>query len=340
MSATTVSRTAAGSAPRPPRTLGTAWVVWRRHRIAAWTTLAVLAALCAELVWLRGAMTEYVAAHGLAAPCATEGDCAAHAAAVEEFGLRYGGFLGGNALLLEFLPLLAGMFVAGPVIARELESGTYKVAWTQSVSPLRWFAVKLGLPVAALLVGASVLSAVFLWTWRSVGHLDHGRLVDGTHWYEAFDALGPAPVANVLFGAALGALAGLLLRRTLPAMAVTAFACVLLYWPLTAVRPYLVDPVTTTRMSYLETRPFAGKDSWEYERGSITVSGRRLPDTDCHLAHVPTDCLARHGADGYYLDYHPPAHFQRLELAQAGVVAAAAVACAAGALWRVRRLCP
>ncbi|WP_424889755.1 translation initiation factor IF-2 [Streptomyces sp. XH2] len=351
MSATTTGRprpatasasaSASASAVRPPRALGLAWVVWRQHRTAARIALAVLAALCAELLWLRGAMTGYVAEHGLSAPCPAEGDCTAYAAAVDGFKLRYGDFLGCNALLLEFLPLFAGMFVAGPVIARELESGTYKVAWTQSVSPLRWFAAKLGLPVAALLAGASVLSAVFTWTWRPVGHLDDGWLVDGTRWYEAFDALGPAPVAGVLFGAALGALAGLLVKRTLPAMAVTALACLLLSWPLTAVRPHLADPLTETRTSYLEVRPFAGKDSWGYERGTITASGRRLPeDTDCHMAPVPTDCLARHGAAGYYLDYHPPAHFRRLAWTQAGLVAAAAGACAAGALWRVRRLCP
>ncbi|CAM5447110.1 ABC transporter permease [Streptomyces abikoensis] len=331
--------TAGIPAARPPRALGLAWLVLRQHRTTAWTALAVLAALCAELLWLRGAMTAYVASHGLAVPC-REDDCAAYAAAADAFRLRYGDYLACNVLLLQFLPLFAGVFVAGPVIARELESGAYKVAWTQSVSPLRWFAAKLGLPLAALLVGAAVLSAVFTWTWRSVAHLDGGRLVDGSRWYEAFDALGPAPVAGVLFGAVLGALTGLLVRRTLPAMAVTAFACVLLYWPLATVRPYLTDPLTETRTSYLEVRPSAGRDAWGFERGTLSASGRRLPDTECHLAHVPTECLARHGGAGYYLDYHPPAHFARLARAQAGIVTAAAAVLAGAAVWRVRRLCP
>ncbi|MEU8550190.1 translation initiation factor IF-2 [Streptomyces roseoverticillatus] len=340
MSATTVSRTATASVVRRPRAPGITWVVWRQHRTAAWIALAVLAALCAELLWLRGAMTGYVAEHGLAVPCRPEDDCAAFTAAVDGFRLRYGDFLGYNVLLLEFLPLFAGVFVAGPVIARELESGTYKVAWTQSVSPARWFAAKLGLPVAALLVGASVLSAVFTWTWRPVGHLDDGLLVDGTRWYEAFDALGPAPVAGVLSGAALGALTGLLVKRTLPAMAGTAAACVLLYWPLTTVRPYLADPVTTTRPASADYPPsLHGGDSWRYERGMTTPAGGRLPDAGCIEAAGISRCVTRHGADGWYLDSHPPAHFRRLEWAQAGLVTAAAGACAAGALWRVRRLC-
>ncbi|MEV4504805.1 translation initiation factor IF-2 [Streptomyces klenkii] len=337
----TTTETTDGTA-RPPRSFGVAWVVWRQHRTTAWTALAVLAALCAELLWLRGAMTAYLAEHGLNVPCAKGGDaCAAYQVAAEGFLSRYSGLLTYNGRVLEFLPLLAGVIVAGPVIARELESGTYKVVWTQSVSPLRWFAAKLALPVLALLAGASALAAVYSWTWSSVGLLERDWIVHGPRWYETFDALGPAPVAGVLAGCALGALAGLLVRRTLPAMAVTAVACVLLYWPLTAVRPYLTDPVTeTVPVSAGYPPAVEAGDSWRYERGMTTPSGGRLPDAGCTVTPSIQRCVTGHGATGWYVDYHPASHFRRLQWTQAGIVTGAAALLAAGAVWRVRRLGP
>jgi ABC-type transport system involved in multi-copper enzyme maturation permease subunit len=35
------------------------------------------------------------------------------------------------------IPALLGMFWGAPLIARELESGTYRLAWTQSVTRRR-----------------------------------------------------------------------------------------------------------------------------------------------------------------------------------------------------------
>ncbi|MGK5549115.1 hypothetical protein ACSNOH_30930 [Streptomyces sp. URMC 127] len=336
MSTATVTRIA--PAARRTRTAGTAWVVWRRHRTTAWIALAVLAVLCAELLWLRGAMTDYVARHGLDRPCPPAGQCfARQQAAVEGFRTGYGDLLFSNGLLLTFLPVLAGLFVAGPVIARELESGMYKVAWTQSVPPLRWFAAKLGLPVAALLAGVSALSAAYTWAWRSVAGVASGELVEGFRWYESFDALGPAPVAGTLAGAALGALTGLLVRRTLPAMAVAAAACVAAYWPLSAVRPHLVGALTSPGR---QAPGPAGADAWVYERGMTTASGGRLPEPGCATLPWPEQCLTRNGGTGWYVDYHPAAHFWSLQWAQAGLLTAAAAVLTGAAVWWLRRVSP
>ncbi len=43
------------------------------------------------------------------------------------------------------VPLLAGMFWAAPLVSREYEAGTHRLAWTQSVSPLRWITTKITL---------------------------------------------------------------------------------------------------------------------------------------------------------------------------------------------------
>src|SRR5580700_11389973 len=36
------------------------------------------------------------------------------------------------------VPALVGMFWGAPLVARELETGTYRLAWTQGISRTRW----------------------------------------------------------------------------------------------------------------------------------------------------------------------------------------------------------
>ncbi|MCX5200318.1 ABC transporter permease [Streptomyces sp. NBC_00237] len=99
------------------------------------------------------------------------------------------------------LPLFGGVLVAGPMVAEELASGTYKLAWTQGVTPARWLAAKLLVPVGVLLALTLPMAGVM------------GALRD------AALPIGPAPVAYTLFAVAFGALCGLLVRRTTAAMA-------------------------------------------------------------------------------------------------------------------------
>ncbi|MBT2387461.1 translation initiation factor IF-2 [Streptomyces sp. ISL-11] len=334
----TTTATSAGTPAATAALRGLLWVAWRQHRATSWIALGVLLALCTELVWLRDAMTGYVDVHGLRTACDDPDTCMTQWAAVERFRSGYGDVLHYNGLLVEYLPLLIGVFVAGPVVARELESGTYRVAWTQSVSPAHWLLAKLALPAAAALAGVSALSALYTWTWRSVSGVDSGSLLPGQLWYDSFDALGAAPVASSLFAVALGALAGLLIRRALTAVTVTALAWTVVYWPLEALRPYLVDPVTTLSR---EMPGLSGDTSaWRYERGLLTGSGGRVPEPDCGVGVPPARCAAEHGGTGWYLDSHPASHLWPLQGIQAGVLLSLAAALAAGAVWWLRRAHP
>ncbi|MEU8891299.1 hypothetical protein [Streptomyces sp. NPDC048442] len=115
------------------------------------------------------------------------------------------------------LPLLCGVLVAGPMVAEELASGTYKLAWTQSVTPARWLAAKLAV-AAGVLVALMVPLAVLLWWVRAAGPDPLERAPE--------PALATVPYAYALLSIALGALAGLLVRHTTWAMTLTAFALV------------------------------------------------------------------------------------------------------------------
>ncbi|MBB5117933.1 hypothetical protein AF335_10035 [Streptomyces eurocidicus] len=336
MSTALTSRPLADAPAARPATLrGLAWVVWRQHRLTSWIALGALLAFGAELVWLRFAMTSFVDRHGLRSACAGPEACERWNMAVASFQYEYADLLRYNGLLLTWLPLLFGLFVAGPVVARELETGAYKMAWTQSVSPVRWFAAKLALPAVAALAGVSLLSALHTWAWRSVVSVQSGALLADRRWFDAFDALGAVPVANSLAAIGLGALVGLLVRRVLPAMAGTAVASLALYWPLVTARPHLMASETLLDR---EVPNLVGGDSWRFERGVVSATGRRMPEPDCTLLDkFRGDCLTRHNATGWYVDYHPASHFWPLQGIHTGIVLAAGAALGAGALWWTRR---
>ena len=136
------------------------------------------------------------------------------------------------------VPALMGIFWGAPLVARELETGTFRLAWTQSVTRTRWLAVKLGVIGLSCMIVAGLFSLMVSW-WASP--LDKINL-------DRFDLLlfgerAIAPIGYALFAFMLGVTIGVLIRRILPAMAVTigAFIAVRLavtYW----VRPHLMAP--------------------------------------------------------------------------------------------------
>ena len=144
-----------------------------------------------------------------------------------------------TALVL-IVPVLIGMFWGAPLIARELETGTFRLAWTQSVSRMRWLLVKLGLVGLASAVVAGLLGLMVTWWYSPIDKVNQNRF--GT---AAFGLHGFVPAGYALFAFALGATTGLLFRRTLPAMAVTLVGFVVARWSVGFwIRPHFMTPVT------------------------------------------------------------------------------------------------
>jgi hypothetical protein len=144
--------------------------------------------------------------------------------------------------LLIAVPGLIGIFWGAPLVAREFETGTFRLAWTQGISRTRWLAVKLGLVGAFSMIVAGLLSLMVTW-WSSP--FDQAYQIRIT--LAVFHTSGIVPVGYAAFAFALGVAAGMLIRRTLPAMAVTLiiFAGVQFAVPV-YVRPHLIPPVTAT----------------------------------------------------------------------------------------------
>jgi hypothetical protein len=141
--------------------------------------------------------------------------------------------------LLLVLPALLGMFWGAPLVARELETGTFRLAWTQSVTRKRWLAVKLAVAGLASTAVAGLLSLVLTWWFSPIDRVQANLLTPSM-----FGVRGIAPIGYAAFAFALGVTAGALLRRTIPAMAVTlagftAARLAVTYY----VRPHLFAPL-------------------------------------------------------------------------------------------------
>ena len=269
------------------------------------------------------------------------------------------------------LPAVLGVFWAAPLIARELETGTYRLAWTQSITRTRWLATKLGLGTLAAMLAAAALSLGATWwsapidTAINAGRSFQGILSVSRMEPPMFIARGIAPVGHAAFAFVLGATAGLLLRRTIPAMAVTlvVFAGVQLAMPL--VRAQLAPERLTTTITQdnlaglILTDPGApvqevrvavdAPGAWVTQNSPVDPSGR-LVDTlpgwfgGCVPAPEqrsdPKGCFTRLAEAGYRqrVSYQPAGRYWTFQAIETATFVALAAALAGVCFWRVRRL--
>ncbi|HEV7652414.1 MAG TPA: transporter [Actinophytocola sp.] len=151
---------------------------------------------------------------------------------------------GGTILVMYLLPAVVGVFWGVPLVARELESGTHSLVWNQTVTRRRWLGTKLGVGVLAAMLAAGLLSLAVTW-WASPIDAMANQATDRGMLNRmspvVFAARGIVPIGNAAFAFVLGVAVGIVLRRTVAAMAVTlvVLAAVLLAMPLLA-RPYVL----------------------------------------------------------------------------------------------------
>ena len=205
------------------------WLQSRTQTAAAFGALAIVAVALAvtgpHLVSLYDASV---------ASCAAPGDCPAASAAFLRNDSTLRSWLG---VLTVVLPGVIGIFWGAPLVARELEAGTFRLAWTQSVTRTRWLASKLAVVGLASMAVAGLASLMVTW-WASPLDRVHMSL------FETFASRDIVPIGYASFAFAVGVAAGVIIRRPMPAMAATLVAFVgarlaMTYW----IRPHLIAPL-------------------------------------------------------------------------------------------------
>jgi ABC-type transport system involved in multi-copper enzyme maturation permease subunit len=213
------------------------WLTWRQFRTQ---TIAALVLLAAAAVYLLITGTQMRHAYNAdLAGCPALSDCPGVFNGLQD---QYNGPLDLVELIVLAAPALIGIFWGAPLIAGELEHGTHHMVWNQSVTRTRWLAVKFGCIAIASVAAAGLLSLLATW-WASP--LD--TITGNRFGVQTFNARNIAPLGYALFAFALGVTLGLLIRRTLPAMAVTIAVFVAIQVLVTAgLRPNLLPSTGET----------------------------------------------------------------------------------------------
>ncbi|MFJ9034989.1 ABC transporter permease [Streptomyces sp. NPDC102406] len=284
------------------RPTGLTWTVLRLHRVALWLWVGYVTVAAGMLLWLWGPGTDGLrtSAHCVTG-CTAEGPTAS----------TYRQALALVDMTLGTAPLAVAVFAGGVLIGRELERGTARLAWTQSVSPARWLAAKLAVPALFLTVGTGLLVVLR----HAVAARTHG--LNENEWFSGgYNLLGPTAVALPLLGLACGALAALLQRKILPSAVFAAVLTLLLALCVSVLHPHLWATRTVIGSTTQGYRGYAGESVSE---GAVTSTGAHISDPICV---DDKRCLTDHDVVGYYSTFHPASHFWPLQLVETGVLLA------------------
>ena len=330
------------------------WVTWRQHRteliglLAAALVLAVLTAVAAAFalrIRLELGVDTCVALPSGNANCVN---------LAQEWRNRVGPLL---YLFQGFylVPALVASYVGGPLLARELERGTHRLAWTQGISRVRWAATTIGVVLAFTLAGAVALAVVGGQTRSFLGTPLFGTPLSRP--WDTFDVEGPAFVSFMLFGLAVGAFVGAWRRRILFGMVygILLFGVVRLgVWA--ELRPFYEPPIAVTQVPFVFTGTFPSfqspvpTDAWQVGYDAVDGQGEFVPQARVIALNEEfqrVGCAPGQRCDNiFYLNQHdvyprllyqPADRYWRFQFYEAGLYLALTVALVAGTLVMLRR---
>jgi hypothetical protein len=337
------------------------WLTWRQLRIQAAAVYALVAAAAITLAITGPRLVRLAGTDGKIFDRLTQGDR----------NLFFTGII-----VMAVAPAVIGVFWGAPMVARELEAGTHRLVWNQSVTRSRWLAIKLGITALASALAVGALSLAVTWWSEPVDGAvsqTHGslpaRLTPVT-----FAMRGIVPISYAVFALVLGVAIGLVVRRPVPAMAITLvlYIFVQIAVPLW-VRPHLAAPVTEKasfsrqRMDGISlsdsgkamriTLNTGSQGNWVLTNETIDAHGRPTalpswmntclppppapgPDRAVVTEAPPIEnCLTRLNAEGYrqHIVYQPAGRFWRLQWTEAAMFVALSGLLAWFSFWWIRR---
>jgi hypothetical protein len=341
------------------------WLTWRQFRAQAITAATALIAF-AILLAATGphlaslyATSKIIGCHGFA--CSP----AANAFLNQLAGLDTVIYVLGIGLIL-VAPAIIGIFWGAPLIARELETRTFNLAWTQGVTRTQWLAVKIALTGLAAMAITEGLSLMYAW-WanpisKTIGLGFGGPQIFSQGQFSSviFASGGITPLGYAAFAFVLGIAAGALTRRALPAMAITLaiFAAAQLAMPL-LIRPHLI-PASHTTVAIADADLVYGSltaDVVPGQRDAWILSSQALNRAGQPVSTIPAACVSPPGAVGEKggtssvtpgqcmqsrgyreaISYVPTSRYWPLQAIETGIYLALALALAGLCFWRLSR---
>jgi hypothetical protein len=322
-----------------------AWVAWRQHRLllaGAVVTFGLVA------LYLFGMGLQIHNAYAIVTACRPAASSACRQVGDNFFGTYQPG-ISITEGALQFLPALIGAFAGAPILAREFETGTFRFAWTQGFGRTRWVIAKLA-PIALILVGAAALIGM-LFSWYYQPLISAGDN-NGALFPTVFDLSGVALAGWTLTAFSLGALAGAVIRRVVPAM----FATLAVWSGLailtgTYLRDHYLPALVTTSLN--EPHPaWVLNQQWNFsgKQASLDMINQALAPIDARAdsfqifspgpstpANVdPVKYLTQHG---YTLltTYQPDSRFWTFQWIEVGWLLGLSVVLLGATVWLVRR---
>jgi ABC-type transport system involved in multi-copper enzyme maturation permease subunit len=345
------------------------WLTFRQFRAQAITALAAIAVLAAAYGYTGPRLADLYNKSALRG-CGNGPHCLSLATtflkAIKADQL-YPALYFAGILILVILPAVIGAFWGAPLVARELEAGTYRLAWNQDVTRTRWMAVKLGLVGLAAIATSGLISLLFSWWAWPINAA--GGFPDNLSQFTRmtplmFIAQGVVPAAWAALAFVIGVVMGILVRRTIAAMAIPIVVVVLLQflWP-NFIRSHLLPPARATAPVTLEalnsmlvsnsgrvavavnqpgTRQLPG--AWVLSSYTVTPADKTfyLPGTPSSVCAKGSPAQCDAWIAGHHLtqvvEYQPASNFWPLQWIETAVLLIFAAGLGGVAIWRTRRL--
>jgi hypothetical protein len=345
------------------------WLTWRQFRAQVITAVVALAAFAIVLALTKSTMSSMYNSSGLASchggTCTRlasnflqqlsslgNGSSSFLPAGTNEYVTLY--FL--SVLVILVAPAITGIFWGAPLIARELEAGTFRLTWNQSVTRNRWLTVKLALIGATAMAVAEGFSILQAWWAAPIGKavgLGGGAsiLSEGRFGWFVFPTHGITPLGYAAFAA---------MAATLAIFAV--FQAVVPLW----IRPNLFPTSQTTAtfqeaqanafppgwppwnsntMTVIATAP-GQPGAWIISSGAVNAAGQPVSTVPAACQSVIpsfqdgssalSNCLASQGIR-VTESYQPASHYWPLQGAETGMYLVLALALAWYCYWRLNR---
>jgi hypothetical protein len=288
------------------------WVSWRQHRSQAITGLGLLCALAVYAIVLGLQMRTSFSQNDLAT-CLAQSLGRGCENSVMTFDNRFGSLVNiGFWSVLLLLPGLIGAVVGASVLGREMEMGTWRLAWSQTVPRTRWLVIQLAVVAGGLIVLGAAMTLIVTWYRAPMDRLT-GHFVQNAYDYE-----GLVFTAYILFAFGLAVLFGQLMRRTIPAL-------------LSALVPWVAIRLVVEflfRPHFMVPLPYT-------DHCTHNCFGNAIVDVPPATGHLG-DLLVR-ATSGSGSAYQPASRFWEFQSIEAGIFVALTLLALAATIWLVRQ---